>query len=76
MDDTQTQVRSVLATHYDGCWREHLECAVLRVAMLEKQLREANELQIQTLLGYQRLRSIMGQIKGLTTAAMENKEPE
>lgn len=33
----------VVRTHYDGCWRTHLECAVHRVEVLRGVLQELEE---------------------------------
>lgn len=56
MDDTQTQVRSVLATHYDGCWRDHLECAILRAEMMERQRDEWMEKHMDALGKLQKIK--------------------
>lgn len=32
--------RTSQGTHWDGCWREHLDCAVVKVAEMQKRIAE------------------------------------
>lgn len=42
-DQAQRQARSAGTTHWEGCWRQHFDCAVARIEEMETVRRQTRE---------------------------------
>lgn len=75
MQTDETKAEYKIATHWDGCWQVHHECALKHIQELQNQLQVVNGSYMELLKEAQIYRSALGRTRAAIDEALSKGRP-